>query len=151
MDLAAIRIAVAAQIVAAVNATTDPGLKVNGYGHPPDSPELNAILVFPRPFDDGQYVTHHGTFGNGLCEIGLRVEIRVGGPNEDAARRMDAYLGSGAVTSVIDAIETSPTIGGLVQDCYMSGASVPARFVNPDDGREWLASSIDLQVRARRS
>ena len=86
-----------------------------------------------------------------LCDIGFRLEVRVDGPEVDAARTMDAYLSTGTIESIVDAIESDTTLSAAVQNVYVSGASVPARFTGSDGGREWLSASFDVVVRARRS
>ena len=55
---------------------------------------LDALLVLPRAGEDGNYINYHRSFGttttggNGaLCEIGLTLELRVGGGQIDAARK----------------------------------------------------------------
>lgn len=132
--------------------------RVNAYGYPPDSPELDALLVLPRAGEDGNYVNYHRSFGttttggNGaLCEIGLTLELRVGGGQIDAARKMDLFLSAGNAESVVDALLADPTLAGVIQTLQIGGASAPGWFA-PADGtaREWLSSSLALTILARR-
>ena len=148
MNLTTIRQALADQLDAQLTGTSP---RANVYAYPPSSPAGVSLLLTPSA-QDGQYVTTHGTMGaSALCDIGFRLEVRVDGPDEDAARAMDAYLSTGTPESIVDAIEADTTLSAAVQNVYVSGASVPARFTGSEGGREWLSASFDLIVRARRS
>ena len=149
LNIGAIRTALADQIRVATNSSS---LPANVYDYPPDSPQLNAILIRPAPAGDGNYVAYHGSFGSALCPLGFRIELRCGGGQIDAAKAMDLYLSSGNDESVFDALLADVTLGGVIQTLLVSGASPPAQFESsdPTDSRTWLSSSFSVEIRARR-
>ena len=150
LSLAGQRAALAAQIDAAVNASSQPA---NVYDYPPESPQLNAVLIMPRSSEDGKYVGYHGTFNGtagALCRVGWRVEIRVGGGQIDAAKAMDLCLSTGNDEAVLDALLADPTLSGAVQTVQLGGVSVPAWFAGADESRTWLSAYFDVDVSARR-
>ena len=112
--------------------------RVNAYGYPPDSPELDALLVLPRAGEDGSYINYHRTFGT----------TPTGGKG---ARKMDLFLSAGNAESVVDALLADPTLAGVIQTLQIDGATRPGWFA-PADGaaREWYAASIALTILARR-
>lgn len=151
MNIGAIRTALKTLLDAQLAGTSP---LANVYDYPPDSPELNAILILPRSTDGGGYVGTHGTFGPGaLCDIGFTIEVRVGGGQIDAAKLIDKYLSIGTDESIVDAIEADTTLGGLVQNVFIDPGSVPAWFTpaSETDARTWLSSSFSLIVRTRRA
>lgn len=150
LDLGAQRDAIALQIQTALDLSTQPA---NCYGYPPDSPELNAVLVMPR-LVDGHYVGYHGTFTGAqgaLCLTGWTVEVRCGGGQIDAAKAMDKYLSSGNAESVLDALLADPTLGGEIETLAIGGSTVPRWFqASETDSRNWLSASFDVDTHARR-
>jgi len=153
LDIGAIREALATIIADRLDPTAG---ALNVYGYPPDNPELDAVLVLPRPGENGQYIDFHKSFEGadgvgGLCEIALSVEMRLGGPSIDAARTMDVYLGTTDTTSILKALKSNLTLSALVENVHVQGATSPARFASsPDDPRSWLACSWPITVLARR-
>jgi hypothetical protein len=153
LSLSALRTAIAAQIETKLDASTQPA---NCYAYPPDSPELNAVLILPRSGPDGKYMEYHGTFHGSpqgaLCTIALRVELRCGGGQIDAAKAMDAYLSAGNAESVVDALLADPTLAAACETLSIGGASAPGWFASsdPTDARTWLSSSFDIDISARR-
>ena len=150
LSLAGQRAALQAQIKSALDASAQPA---NVYDYPPDSPQLNAVLIMPRQSEDGNYVGYHGTFNGSagaLCRVGWRVEIRCGGGQIDAAKAMDLYLSTGNAESVLDALLDDPTLGSAVQTIQIGGVSVPAWFTGADEARTWLSAFFDVDVSARR-
>ena len=147
LDLVAIREALASVIDAAVNTGTD---KANVYAYPPGDPTLPAVLIFPRAFDQGAYVTYHGTFSRSVCQIGLRIELRADGNDIDGARKLDTWLGT-AGSVLVEALITNPTLGGAVETIKLGGSTVPGKFAPSEtDPRTWQSSSMELEIYARR-
>ena len=149
LSVPAIREALATQIKSWLDASDQPA---NVYAYPPDSPQLNAVLILPA-VADGNYVAYHGSYGtNAVCPLGFRIELRCAGGQIDGAKAMDLYLSSGNPESVFDALFADVTLGGAIQTLLVSGASPPAPYqsADPTESRTWLSSSFDVQVRARR-
>lgn len=90
--------------------------------------------------------------GRGVATVKFLLEVDPGGPNdEEATRRLDAYLsvGSAEQLSVIDAVERDLTLGGKVGDTFASfdgirsstGSAGIARFVV-----QIMLNKIDAEV-----
>ena len=96
-------------------------------------------------------MNYYGTFGNHMCAIGLRLEVRVSANDEDAARTLDTYM-STIIPDVLTAIDADPTLGGLCQSVFGRDSTVPAEFAPAEgDTRTWLSASVAFEVLARRS
>lgn len=152
LDIGTIREALASQVRSALAVSTQP---LNGYGYPPDSPELPALLVLPRS-NEGQFVNPHATFGRtasaggAVCQIALRLEVRCGGGQIDAATSMDKYLSFGNTESVFDALLDDVTLGAVIKTLRIEGVTQPAWYEPPEGGRTWLSVFIDLDIYAQR-
>lgn len=149
MDIRAIREALEAKVKAVTDACEHPA---NVYAYPSGSPPTVAVLVLPNPDENGQYVNYWQSYGENLCAIGLRLEVRVGANEVDAAKVLDYYL-STVIPQVLVALESDRTLGGTCSAWLPRDASVPGQFA-PADGdvaKSWLSSSVAIEVRARRS
>lgn len=148
LDIGAIREALAAKVKAITDACEHPA---NVYAHPSGSPLTPAVLVLPNAHLDGQYVDYWQSSGqNPLCAIGLRLEVRVGTNEKDAAKVVDYYL-STVIPQVIAALESDRTLSGTCEAWLPRAAVVPAEFGLEGETRTWLSSSVAIEVRARRS
>lgn len=152
LDLGAIRTALQDQVTAALNASDRPA---NVYAYPPNSPELPAILIRPRS-GTGEYVQYHQSFAsnirgdNALAGIELEIEVRVGGWDVDAEIAMDDYLSTGVAASIIDAVEADPTLGGVIEACWIRAVQAPVRLIPEDGVREYLSTRFEWEGYERR-
>lgn len=147
MDITAIREALAAKVKAITDACQYPA---NVQAHPKGVPNMPAVLVLPNAFEGGQYVDYWQSYGQNLCAIGLRLEVRVSANDVDAAKVMDYYL-STVIPEVLAALLADPTLGGVCETWLPRASSVPAEFGNDGETRTWLSSSVAIEVHARRS
>jgi hypothetical protein len=152
LDLGAIRTALADQINTALAGS---GRPANVFAYPPNSPELPAVLIRPR-IGTGTYVQYHQSFANtirgdnALAGIELEIEVRVGGWDIDADIAMDAYLSTGVASSIIDAVETDPTLGGTIESCWIRAVAAPLRLIPEDGVREYTSTRFELEAYERR-
>lgn len=148
----AAREALAAQIKSVINSSAQ---RANVHAFPQGSPQLNAILLYPRAGEDGLYLNYRLTFGpRSVMAMRLWVEIRVGGDSPSADMEMDRYLTPGTDESVFDAIEADRTLGLEGVDCTVeNGATAPGWFeptVSDGTGRTWLMSRIPVEITGTR-
>ena len=116
LNLRAIREAIKAQLDAA---GFDRSVTV--YAYHPGSLTFPCIIV--RPASD--YVGYFTTFGeNGLADVQFEIEIQTTGRVIDAQMALDDWLsvGSGATSSLVDALMADVTLGGAVQTCRLLSA-----------------------------
>ena len=152
LDLNEIRTALETQIATALNAPSRPA---NVYAYPPDSPELPAVMIHPRS-NTATYVQYHRSFStnaagdNALAGIELEIEVRVGGWDIDAQIAMDAYLSTATAASIIKAVETDKTLGGVIESCWIRAVAAPSRFIPEDGVREYLAARFEFEAFERR-
>lgn len=143
LDLASFRAALAAQINSYISGSEYPA---NVYDYAPDSPALNAVIIRPKPSDD--FIAYRGTFGaNALTTSTWEIEVRCSN-SMDGDKAMDCYMSTGTPASIIDAIDTDRTLGGVVGDCTIMSASSPTIFDSGD--RSWLAARFTLELREAR-
>lgn len=94
-----------------------------------------------------------GTFGpHGLAELHLRLELRTESSDcISAEMAMDAFLaaGTGADSSVFDALLADPTFGGVVGSSIARTATPPRPL--EESGVRYWSSFIPLTVYASRS
>lgn len=155
MDISTVRGALAEWLTGYLDLSSVP---VNGYGYPPDSPQLNALIVLPRVDPEtGGYVDYHRSFGStttdatgALCQVGLTVELRTGGGQIDAPKAMDLLLSCGNPESIVDALLSDPTLGGAIQTLALGACTAPAWFGDVDGTRTWLSASLPLTIWTRR-
>lgn len=147
LDITAIREKLAVVIESVVESSEYPA---NVQAYPSGTPPMPAWLIFPAPFENGQYVNYWGTFGNHMCAVGLRIEIRVSSNDVDAARQLDLYL-STVMPDIIETITADPTLGGVAESVFLRDAAVPGVFAPAEgDTRTWLSASIAVEVHQRR-
>jgi hypothetical protein len=134
MNLNAINQAIAAQLQLV------DGIRVyDGYR---DKPEPPCVWPFPNPPIDLQQA-----MGKGACRAPFSIHVLVPFATDTGANQILELLsgGTGAATSVIDALETDPTFGGIV------ASSVVTSIVNVGetqvaDGLRYLGAEIELVV-----
>lgn len=130
LDLKAIHEALAAKIEAGIDNVGE--FTVEAF---PSTAARPTIQVWP----DSQYVSYNETSGSeGLADVNVLVRVFLAGANIEtewieAAQLLSAGTGHGS--SIIDAIMTDRSLGGVVADAF-AGTS---RW-NPEDG------SIDVPV-----
>jgi hypothetical protein len=114
LDIQAIRRALADQISQNITATP------NVYAYLPDAPMLPCIGITA----DDPYANYNVTmpdFGSAGGDADLRLLVRICavGRAEDSQVFLDAMLSSGThqTSSVVDAIESDQTLGGIVEQC----------------------------------
>lgn len=148
MNIGAIREALAAVVQIVTDSSEHPA---NVHAYPSGTPLMPAVLVFPAPFEDGQYVNYWQSYGDNLCAVGLRLEVRISANDEDAARTLDTYL-STIIPDILTEIKADPTLGGVCEVVLGRDSTVPAEFAPAEgDARTWLSSSVAFEIRARRS
>lgn len=119
LDLRAIREGLAAQIQTYVTR----GTTVHAYD--PGDHAGPAIIIRAA---SGEYVSYFSTMGgNGYAEVFLTLELDPAATRPaDQRRAIDDYLavGTGNTSSVVDAIHSDRTIGGLVSDVVCLTADI---------------------------
>lgn len=97
---------------------------------------VTGASVYPRltiEADPGDYIDYWVTFGSvGLSTVRFVLVVESGPLNdagfadESARRRLDDFLsvGTGNGSSVIDAVMSDPTLGGVVATCHIPRAEV---------------------------
>jgi hypothetical protein len=125
LTLTPIRVALAEQIGHYLddpaNVTAYPGIIADAYP------------LIEVDFPDGDYVSYFETMGpNGNADILLEVNIwcSTGAGLESSAMQLDNYLSVGLYnnSSVVDAVMSDRTLGGLVSDCVALTAGDVGRF-----------------------
>jgi hypothetical protein len=91
------------------------GLRTSYYV--PDNPNPPVAWVEP------QSISYDSTFGRGMDEFDYDVTVLVQRGNDirTAQNLLDGYCASSGSQSVKKAIELDRTLGGLVQDCRVTG------------------------------
>jgi len=91
------------------------GLRVTAYV--PDSPNPPCAFVEPNS------INYDSTFGRGMDEYDFDVTILVQRVTSERIGQdsLDAYASGAGSFSVKSAIELDRTLGGLVQDCRVTG------------------------------
>jgi hypothetical protein len=140
INLRLIREAAAAQIAAGI------GRRTTGYAYDNTTITLPAVIIRPG----APYVTYHETFGD-RCLVGIELEIEVVTSSADdvsAAIAMDDLLSPGLAnnSSILEAVEADPTLGGTVGHCWVSEASAPQ-----PDGEGHMSVSLSLHITANKS
>lgn len=123
----------------ATNLATISGLRV--------SPELpdnvnppHAIIAFDR-------VEYHQSFKNGMASYGFTIQLIVSRVDErNAQRYLDAYVSTTGSSSVLLAVESDKTLGGMAFDTYVSEMS-SLGSINIGDNT-YLAAEFQVQVLA---
>ena len=146
LDIKAITTALANQI----DANTSRALACYEL-QPPTEPQFPcAIVRASEPL-----VTYHETMGAGvgvLCQLNLEVVVIASGASDIDSQVVVMDLlssGTGKTNSIIDAIETDRTLGGVVADAFVVQASGLSKVSN-DTGTEAVMSTLTVTIRARR-
>lgn len=120
--------------------------QATGYAYDGTTITLPAIIIRPG----SPYVTYHESFGD-RCLVGVELEIEVITSSADgisAGVAMDDLLSPGLAnsSSILEAIEADPTLGGTVGHCWISEASPPQA-----DGEGHMSASLSLHITANKS
>lgn len=137
-----------------------------GYPYPVLMAQLDCLIMRPRPSDDGgQFIDYHRSFGTStptgtgaLCEVALSLELRVTGGSSaelfeiQAMKKAYKLLSAGNPESVVDVLLADLTLGGVVENVAIGGATTPAWYADDEtpSSRRWLQSTIDLTIMTRR-
>lgn len=136
-DVAAIRTALANQITAKTGLRTLPEAKDS------ISPPVAVIL-------EGQPPIRYGITMDGCFTLNLRVLVALsdGAPTEKVQRALDAYLsmGAGEPESIAGAVQSDPTLGGLVHYAVPVAAGTPGRIEYA--GIIFFGSRVDIEIGA---
>lgn len=119
LTLSAIREAIGAQLRA--NLDREINIDVDGEGKP--TPVFRLELQPSDPID--YWLSMNGSTGNGVAEVRFDVVVDVAGVDQSSVRRLDDFLsvGTGNGSSVIDALLSDKTLGGVVETVHVSGVS----------------------------
>lgn len=119
LTLSAIREAIGAQLRA--NLTREINVDVDGAGMP--APVIRLELAPSDPID--YWLTMNGSTGNGVAEVRFDLVVDVANVDQSAVQRLDDFLsvGTGNGSSIIDALLSDKTLGGVVETVHVSGVS----------------------------
>ena len=96
---------------------------VTVYANTPDEPVPPFIAIMPDP---SGYVSYFESFGTaGMADVQFMLTIDAGARTIDAQIALDDFLGIGTTRSIVSAIETDRTLGGVVQSCIALRAEGP--------------------------
>lgn len=89
-----------------------------------------CVEVWPDEGENGRYIDYFSTFGgNGVATLYVRLRVEVSAANaETVFKRMTDVLasGTGETSSIADAVNTDPTLGGVVRSATVLGCEWPA-------------------------
>lgn len=98
----------------------------NHYPYPEQHPAIPAISIWPG---DADYIAYYGTMGpDGTADMMLRIRADVGAiDSENIAIQMWELhaVGELARSSIVDAVNADPTLGGLVQNAKVLTSAWP--------------------------
>lgn len=119
LTLSAIREAIGAQLRA--NLDREINVDVDGEGKP--TPVIRLELQPSDPID--YWLSMNGSTGNGVAEVRFDLVVDPAGADQSSVRRLDDFLsvGTGNGSSVIDALLSDKTLGGVVETVHVSGVS----------------------------
>lgn len=121
VDIAAIRQAVAAAL------TTIPGLNATAYQM--STPDLPTAHVSRGPF------TYDQALQGGVHNLTLTITAYVALVSAEGAQMLlDRYLAADGEFSVKEAVEADTTLGGLVQDLHVTGATGETSYAREQGG-----------------
>jgi len=146
MDLAAVRVALAEQVAQYT------GRAVHAYPYPTGGAyELPAVVVWRRGGEGVDYHVDQGTECDAHFTVHVVAASRV--VWEDGLRVLDELLSSdaGLPRSVVDAIETDPTLGGVVEQVVIGTAGDERPFNDADGNMIGVVSSLPVAVWAVRT
>lgn len=147
MDVVAIHEALSAQVVAGT------GREVRGYPFQTGgSYELPCVVVCPGE----DYIDYHADMGT-ECDMNLILEVRVDSRTsiEEGLRKLSELLSAdaGLPNSVIDAIESDVTLGGVVGQVVLGGVGQWGGFGATEEGGlpHGVMVTIPVQIWTSRS
>jgi len=119
LTLSTIREAIGAQLRA--NLSREINVDVDRAGSP--APVIRLELQESDPID--YWLTMNGGTGNGVAEVRFDLIVDVANVDQSAVKRLDEFLsvGTGNGSSIIDALLSDVTLGGVVENVYVSGVS----------------------------
>lgn len=124
LTLSTIREAIAAQIVGYTQRA------VNAKAYRVGGTPTRQVVIEP---DVGDYIDYWVTQGGpvGLARVRLVIVVEADNADESARRRLDDFLsvGQGNGSSIVDAVMSDPTLGGLVDTCHIRSAQVNDNLV----------------------
>lgn len=137
LTISSIRDALKTQLAAGVSVGRE--VDVKAY-------RVTGARVFPRITvePDRDFIDYWVTgTSTGVARLRFGLVIEAGGPDESARRRLDDMLsvGTGNEASVVDALMSDVTLGGLVDTCHATGVDV-------DDDN--AAARIRIEVHLRK-
>jgi hypothetical protein len=151
MNLQTIREAVESRLAAAFAANAD---SVTIY------PWLTSSDVYPQITVNHSTpaVEYHSSFGRGLCQVNLTVEVRTTAADPISAQialSKFANAGTGETRSIVDALEavtsgTTPNLDGAVENVVVAQVSMN-QGEQLASGVYEFAATFDVQVLARRN
>lgn len=104
-----------------------------------------TLMIMPGPPGGGDFTEYHQAMGNGLETMTWTVRAEVAVNLDKAAQQnLDAFLDVNGGTSVMQAIESDKTLGGLVDDLIVRRSV--AGLVSAQDGSQKLAAEWEIQV-----
>ena len=92
---------------------------VNVYPWPHRTPDLPAVSIWPG----AEYLAYIGTFGpNGIADMMLEVVVQQSAADDESEFKFLSDLlavGTGAGSSIMDAVHLDRSLGGLVEDAVV--------------------------------
>jgi hypothetical protein len=145
LDIGAIRTALAKQLRDALSDY----VSVFPYRRP--SMPLPALVVEPGGSEGDLYVNYTVTSGNaGSVDMWLTLELQVAHTEGDsAARLIDRFLSLGNPESILDAVHSDRTLGGVVEDCVILVGTTPEMY-SPGEAAVTWRTSLPVQIITRK-
>jgi hypothetical protein len=117
---------------------------------PPTAPQYPCCIVRSPA---GQFVSYHESFGDApLTDVRLEVMILHQGKTDVDSQIVVLDLlssGAGKTSSVVDAIESDRTLGGLVEDTVTRTATGLSRS-SSEDGSAAVMAIVNVDIKTRR-
>lgn len=134
-DYTAIREALAANLTAVT------GLQETPYMLSRPTPPVAEVVPGPIEYDQ--------TYGRGEDELRFTVRVMVGKVTDRGSqKRLDRMLAPTGTDSIKTAVESNPTLGGLIDDLHVTGASGYRQF-RREGGSPLLGAEWTVRVLAR--
>ena len=114
------------------------GLRTSSYV--PDNPNPPQAIIEP------QNINYDSTFGRGMDEFNYIITVLVQRTTSERVGQslLDEFIGSSGAKSVKRAVELDRTLGGLVQDCRVSGMNSYGSV--PIGDNTYLAAEFAVKV-----
>lgn len=146
-DVTAIREAVRAHIQLTIP-------KVQVHAHDVESGFYPRVIVLPA----SPYVTYHSSFGAGLAQVNLLVEVKAAAMDPESAQiQLGRFLGAGTGQdwSIFDAVERvtdgpTPNLAGEVENVTVSDVTVNSGN-QLENGTVEFAATFQVSCLVRRS